>query len=77
MIHSNQLEQETGRGITEHTYAKIKELLTYSRKPGKREAERDTEVIFGSQLLQDSACYDWDVCFFLLLAQQKTKRKNV
>lgn len=75
IIHSNQLHQETGRGITEHTDDKIEELLTYSRRPGKREAERDTAVIFDSQLLQDSACYDWDVCFFIVGPTEDQKKE--
>lgn len=58
MIDSNQVQQEIGRGIAKHIDAKIKEFSTYSRMPGKRKTERDTEIIFGSQVLQDSACYD-------------------
>lgn len=77
MIHSNQLQQETGRGITEHTDAKIKELLTYSRRPGKREAKCDTAVIFDSQLLQDTACYDWGGFFFIVGPTEDQKKEGL
>lgn len=79
-MHSNQLQEETRRVITNHIDLKIKELLTYSRRPlpqefrRKREPEYDVEVIFHSQILQGSACYDGEMLFFFLLVQWVTKK---